>query len=136
MTTARTRATARIACGLAVAVVAGVGMSSSASVAAKRPPFVARLHAPGHHPRADRPWPITITARSYAGKALSGRVRYEYVYGGQVVARRSNYRFRHGRFHDTITWPKTSIGFPLVFRPVVTTSRGVVRLPYSVKVLP
>jgi hypothetical protein len=104
------------------------------AVAAARAPFVARLHAPGHHPRADRDWPITITARTYGGKPLSGRVRYEYLYGGNVVARRSNYAFRGGRFHDVITWPKRSVGIRLTFQPVVTTRLGVVRLPYRVVV--
>lgn len=124
----------RASIALAAAVLAALCAALPASAPARRAPFVAHLHAPTHSPRAHHAWRITITARTHRGSRLSGRVRYEYLYGGQVVARRSNYRFTRGVFHDTITWPSTAIGYRLVFRAVVSTRLGVVRLPYAVKV--
>lgn len=94
----------------------------------------AGLVLPGMFPRANRAWTIVITARTRRGTPLTGRVRYEYLYGGQVVAHRSNYRFTHRHFRDTIRWPSASIGISLIFRPVITTKLGVIRLPYSVRV--
>lgn len=117
---------------MAVAVV--VNTQSTPSASAGGAPFRAHLYASGHHPRANTSWRVTITARSNNGKKLSGRVQYEFVFGGQVVSRSATYRFRNGVYRDVIKWPKRSIGYNLVFRPVVTTSRGTVRLPYGVKV--
>ena len=120
---------------LALFAMFGVlALDASQPVSAKRPPFVAHLKAPTHHPKAEKPWRITITARSHSGKKLSGRVQYEFLHGGQVVSRQSNYTFKNGVFHDTLTWPKRSIGIKLTFRAVVTTKPGVVRLSYDVRV--
>lgn len=118
----------------AMLAVALPGGSRPPVATAARAPFVARLYAPSHHPRAGKPWRIHITVHSNSGTPMSGRVRYEYLSQGQVVARRSNYRFRHGSFRDTLTWPAPSIGIALVFQPVVTTRFGTVRLPYPVTV--
>jgi len=111
-----------------------LAIDASQPASGKRAPFVAHLKAPTHHPKVDKPWRITITARSNSGKKLSGRVQYEFLYGGQVVSRNSNYKFKNGVFHDTLTWPKRSVGIDLTFRAVVTTKPGVVRLSYAVKV--
>ncbi|QEC49809.1 hypothetical protein FSW04_21040 [Baekduia soli] len=121
----------------AVAAVAAVAVAVAAPAVpapAASAPFVATLKAGGHHPRAGHLWPITVTARSRRGTPLSGRIGYEYLFEGQVVARRSNYAFHHGRFHDTIVWPARSAGIHLTFRVVVRTRLGVVRLPYAVVV--
>jgi hypothetical protein len=118
-----------------VGLLAVSAVASAPAPVAARSPFVAKLRAPqGHHPRVDKPWPIIITARSHRGRPLSGRVRYEYLYGGQVVARRSNYRFRNGRFRDELTFPGRSVGYRLTFRAVVTTRLGRVNLDYWVEV--
>ena len=106
---------------------------AAAPTAAAADTLVARLHAPGHHPRANKPWRITITARSSSGGPVRAEVRYQYLFHGQVVARRSHYRFR-GVFHDTIIWPARSIGIPLTFRAVVTSRIGNRNLDYAVRV--
>ncbi|MFN8163992.1 MAG: hypothetical protein U0R26_09245 [Solirubrobacterales bacterium] len=62
------------------------------------------LTATTHRPVAGAPWPITIRAYGPAGSPLQAEVRYQYLFGGAVVARRSRYRFR-GTFHDTFRWP-------------------------------
>ncbi|MGZ4268269.1 MAG: hypothetical protein ACXVFN_02010 [Solirubrobacteraceae bacterium] len=112
---------------LALALVVAVPATSAAALDA-------RLYAPTHHPRADRPWRIRITARSsVSGRPVRADVRYVYLYQGQVVGRRSHYYFR-GTFRDTIIWPRRSIGIALTFRAVVTSRVGRRNLDYAVRV--
>ena len=108
---------------------------SSASHGAPNRPAVAvvTMSAPSHHPTVGAPWPIVIRARDSSGAPLKATVRYEFLFGGSVVARRSHYRFR-GVHHDTLRWPANSVGVPLTFRAVVTTPLGTRRLDYSVQV--
>lgn len=119
---------------LLVLIVPG-GTLGTSEAQARRAPFAAKLSAPGgHHPKANKKWPITVTARTWSHRPLSGRISYEFLFGGRVVSRQSNYAFRHGRFHDTIVWPARSVGIRLTFRVVVRTKVGTVRLPYAVVV--
>jgi hypothetical protein len=116
--------------------------------------FTARLHAPGHRPsnwkyiynrdmrkRAwTAVWPISITVR-HRGRRIAGRVFYQFLFSGQIVACRTvlapyRPRFRNGRFRDRIEWPEQSIGYPLVFRAVVRTRYGTRNLDYRVQVQP
>jgi hypothetical protein len=90
------------------------------------------MRASSHHPRVNRPWPVSFTV-SQAGKPATARVRYEYLFGGQVVARRSNYRFT-GRFHDTFIWPPSAVGYPLTFRAVISSASTTLNLDYPVQV--
>jgi len=91
------------------------------------------LTASTHRPLAGAPWPILIRAFDRDGKPLRAAVRYEFLFSGSVVARRSHHRFR-GTFRDTIRWPARSVGIPLVFRAVVTTPLGNRHLDYAVRV--
>jgi len=120
---------------VALAGCGGSGDSGSTTKAttAPRPQPKVTLTAPTHQPVVGAPWPIAITARDPAGHPLRAEVRYQYLFGGSVVARRSHYRF-HGVFHDTIRWPARSLGVPLTFRAVVTTPLGTRRLDYDVRV--
>jgi hypothetical protein len=93
------------------------------------------LQAPGHRPRASKPWPIVLTARDAGGRPLRAEVRYQFLFAGRVVARRSHYTFR-GRFRDVVTWPRRSVGVPLTFRAVVSTRLGTRNLDYPVVVAP
>jgi hypothetical protein len=115
----------------------------------------ATLHAPGHQPGNwkyiyDRDqkkkawaalWPIRITA-SHAGHPISGgKVTYQFLFNGRIVACRPvaapySPHFRRGVMRDRIEWPERSIGIPLTFRAVVITRYGVKNLDYSVKVRP
>jgi hypothetical protein len=74
-----------------------------------------------------------IRAHDAAGRPLPAEVRYQYLFAGSVVARRSHYRFR-GTFHDSFRWPARSLGVPLTFRAVITTPFGTRRLDYDVRV--
>lgn len=98
--------------------------------------LVATLHAPGHRPKVGN-WPITVTL-SWQGKPASGHVSYAFLLGGQVVSRQQvgghspNFL---GTFHDVITWPASSVGYPLTFRVVVTSPHGTKSLDYPVQVV-
>jgi hypothetical protein len=130
---------------LALAVTGAVGLagcgSSSPSKPARPgpaprkagPAFLATLQAPGHSPRAGRPWPVVVTATTPDGRPLRAVVRYQFVFAGRVVAERSRYTFR-GRFRDVVTWPARSVGIPLTFRAAISTSLGTRNLDYPVTV--
>lgn len=125
-----------LALALALGCSACGGGSGSDDTGTGGPPAprpTVTLSAPTHRPRAGAPWPIVIHALSSRMKPLRAEVRYQYLFAGSVVARRSHYRFR-GSFHDIIRWPARSIGVPLTFRAVVTTPLGTHRLDYAVRV--
>jgi hypothetical protein len=112
----------------------GSGAGSTGETARRQAPRQqVTLIAPGHRPVAGAPWPIVIRAQGPHGEPLRAEVRYQYLFAGAVVARRSHYRFK-GVFHDTIRWPARSLGIPLTFRAVVTTPLGTRRLDYPVQV--
>ena len=117
--------------------------------------FRAALHVGTHHPKANKRWPVTVTATTTSGKALRATATYQWLYNGQVVAtrypspnvnpnskcskagtcRHSPWPFK-GRMRDaTFTWPARAVGFPLTFRVVVKVKgRGTKRLDYAVRV--
>jgi hypothetical protein len=134
-----------------VAALAALALAGPASAA----PFVATLKAPSHHPKANRLWPITVTARTRSGTALRATATYQFVFNGQVVAtrypsphadprskcskagtcRHSPYPFRGGFRDGTFTWPARSVGVALTFRVVVIVKgKGTVNLDYAVRV--
>jgi len=99
------------------------------------PRFSATLFAPTHSPKAGANWNYSIRVRSAAGRPLPATANIEFVFGGQVVGHESppTHRFV-GDLHDTVQWPAKSIGIPLVFRAVVSTSAGARSLDYPVQV--
>jgi hypothetical protein len=142
------------------AAPAGGQLPTTSSGCTKKPyrsrgSFRATLHAPGHRPGNwkyiyDRDehkkawaalWFIRVTA-SHAGHAISGgRVTYQFLFNGRIVACRPvakpySPHFRGGVMRDRIEWPERSIGIPLTFRAVVITRYGVKNLDYAVKVQP
>lgn len=117
---------------------APTGALSNAGASEPAPPaasarFKAKLYAPTHRPRAGKAWRIRIVVRTTRGRPLHAEVRYQFLFGGRVVARRSHYRFR-GTFRDSVVWPRRSVGVPLTFRAVVTTRLGKRNLDYNVVV--
>ncbi|HUY60052.1 MAG TPA: hypothetical protein VMV16_10115 [Solirubrobacteraceae bacterium] len=93
----------------------------------------ATMHASTHSPRVNRPWPVSFTVTS-AGKPVKSEVRYQYLFAGQVVARRSHYTF-DGSFHDVFTWPASAVGYPLTFRAVIGSGKITLNLDYPVRVV-
>lgn len=95
--------------------------------------FAASMHAAGHHPHANKPWPISFIATD-AGKPAHAQVAYEYLFAGQVVAHRSHYKFT-GHFKDVFRWPSSAVGFPLTFRAVIEGAGATLNLDYAVQVV-
>jgi hypothetical protein len=92
----------------------------------------ASMHATTHAPRANRPWPLRFLVTD-AGAPAHASVRYEFLLGEQVVARRSHYHFT-GRFADIVLWPPSAIGYPLTFRAIVDAAGRTLNLDYPVQV--
>ena len=92
------------------------------------------LKTPGHHPKANKKWPVTVTARLPDGTGLKATLRYVFLYKGRVVSRQSNYHFT-GRYTDrTFVWPSRAVGIPLTLRCQITTKLGTVAIDYAVRV--
>jgi hypothetical protein len=125
---------------LFVAVVACsvVAVGATAPVAQAKGRLVAKLFATTHSPKADKKWPIKITAKNSAsGKGVCGSVRYAFLFNGKVVGRRSpgvGSKFC-GNFSDpAIIFPKRAAGIGLTFRAVVDSKIGQANLDYAIKV--
>lgn len=95
-------------------------------------PISATLHATTHKPRVNQAWPISFDVTS-EGSPARAEVRYQYLFGGNVVAKRSHYRFT-GHFSDIFRWPASSVGYPLTFRAVILASGKTLYLEYPVQV--
>lgn len=93
----------------------------------------ATLHAGTHHPRVEAPWPIRFTVLR-GGAPVKASVSYEYLFAGQVVARRSHYTFT-GHFADVFRWPASAVGYPLTFRAVIVAGGARMDLDYPVQVV-
>jgi hypothetical protein len=109
------------------------GASGPNVVSASARGVSASMHPQSHHPLVNRPWPITFTVTE-AGKPVRASVTYEYLFGGQVVARRSHYTF-DGRFADVFRWPANAVGYPLTFRAVIEARGVTLNLDYPVQVI-
>jgi hypothetical protein len=118
-----------------LAVAAALALALALAPAAPaRAPFVARLHASGHHPKANKHWWVRITVRSHSGRRLSGRVDYVFYFHGARVGHSSGHRFRGGVYRDPLVFPRRAVGVPLSVHFIVKTSLGHVSLRYWVKV--
>ncbi len=116
----------------ASAPVASASAGSGTSVSASAGGVTATMHASTHTPKVERPWPIHFTVTRGA-HAASASVSYEYLFGGQVVARRSHYTF-DGRFSDVFKWPSSAVGYPLTFRAAIVAEGATINLDYPVQV--
>jgi len=139
--------------GLVIALLAAALLAAGGAGAAA--PCVAKLKAPGHHPKANKLWPVTVTCLTSSGKPVRATATYQFLYNGQVVAtrypspkanpnspcsragtcRHSPYPFK-GRMRDgTFIWPRRAVGFPLTLRVIVRVAhKGSVNLDYTVRV--
>lgn len=124
--TASAVSTANTATGVTGSAVAP-GMVSAAAGG-----VTASLHASTHRPRVNVGWPISFTV-TRAGRPLRARVSYEYLFAGNVVAKRSHYHFT-GRFSDVFRWPASAVGYPLTFRAVIAAGGQTLLLDYPVQV--
>jgi hypothetical protein len=127
-----------------IPVLGALALAAGSPAPASAAGFAATLRAPTHHPRANTNWWITVTARTFSGRALRASAFYQFLYQGQVVStqypaprggtRHSPWVFT-GRFRDAVIWPRRSAGLALTFRVVVRVrGRGTVNLDYRVRV--
>lgn len=93
----------------------------------------ATMHAGSHSPHVNVPWPVSFVVAD-GGARAQAKVVYEYMFGGSVVAKRSNYTFT-GHFDDHFIWPGSAVGYPLTFRAVITAGGRTLFLDYPVKVV-
>lgn len=107
-------------------VAPGVVSASAGGIAAT-------MHASTHSPKVNVPWPVSFTV-TRAGAPVQAKVVYEYLFGGAVVAKRSNYNF-DGHFDDDFMWPASAVGYPLTFRAVITAGGQTLLLDYPVQVV-
>jgi hypothetical protein len=127
-----------------VLLVAGCGGGKGGSTTQAVHPSVGKLtvvlKGGGPSPKANANWPYTVTATNPSGKRVSGKITVEIVDpvgNAHAVTYRNTKRpvkgfpF-HGKFHDSLTFPRESIGFPLIVRAKVTSSEGSGTANYSV----
>lgn len=93
----------------------------------------ATLHAGTHNPKVNVSWPIHFTV-TRLGAPAKASVSYEYLFAGQVVARRSHYVFVW-HFSDAFHWPPSAVGYPLTFRAVIVSGTATIYLEYPVQVV-
>lgn len=93
----------------------------------------ATLHAGTHDPKVNVSWPIHLTVTRMGAPARAS-VSYQYLFAGQVVARRSHYVFV-GHFSDAFHWPPSAVGYPLTFRAVIVSGAVTIYLDYPVQVV-
>ncbi len=106
----------------------GKGRTASASAGG----VTATMKGATHTPKVEQPWPLHFTV-TRGGRPVRASVSYEYLFGGQVVARRSHYTF-DGHFSDVFKWPSTAVGYPLTFRAVIVSEGATINLEYPVQV--
>lgn len=111
-----------------VTASAGSSLEVSASVAG----VTATMHGSTHEPKVAERWFLHLTV-IHGGRPAKAGVTYEFVFGGQVVARREHYAF-DGHFTDNIEWPSTAVGYPLEFRAAIVSDGATINLDYPVRV--
>ncbi len=148
------RLTSLMAAAALVVTVAGCGGASKSKSAAATPsttsspaaggarggasvstgPVHATFTGPNHNPKVGQPWPYSVHVTDPAGHPLSGTVRIQFTFGGQVVGTDPPpvHPIRAGRWHDNLTYPKAAIGQPVTLQAVVHTSAGSVTLSWPV----
>jgi hypothetical protein len=140
------RAPKAILLTVAAALVLVTGASAS-TASYKDGPLTATFTAGTHHPSCKQKWPVSVTA-SLDGKPAHATAFYQFMYNGQVVAKRYPYaatprnrqnRIWHffGHFTDNTFGPfgALSVGQPLTVRAVVQAGRYTAYPSYSVTVV-
>jgi hypothetical protein len=132
-TTSATNATSATPTSGAPQSSPGSSETSPGVVRASSGEVTATMHAATHRPHVGTRWPIEFVV-TRGGKPAKAEVAYEYLFGGQVVAHRSHYKFA-GSFHDVFVWPSSAVGYPLTFRAVIGTGGATLDLDYPVQVV-
>jgi hypothetical protein len=101
--------------------------------------FKASLAASTHHPRVNRPWPVTIRATDPAGHPIRAKLTMRLLYGSIPVGKVDNgriYTFT-GAWREPkgkeISFPTASRGQRLTFQALVTARGKTIKLNYWVR---
>lgn len=97
-------------------------------------PVHASFTAPNHTPKVGKPWPYSVRVSDASGHPLSGTVKIQFTFGGQVVGTDTPpvHPVTNGSWHDNLTFPKAAVGEPITLQAVVHTSAGSVTLNWPV----
>jgi hypothetical protein len=115
---------------LVAATIATLALPASALAAAK---FKLTPHIANHTPTINKEWPITIYVTRGSTK-LSGSVKYEFLFQGQVVSHQPGKKFTNGVYKDELDFPSDSLGQPLTLRILVTVPKyGTEHLDWTIK---
>ena len=98
---------------------AAAGVALSIAPAAQAATFRVKAHFINHTPVVNRKWPLVLDV-TRGRRRLSGIVKYEFLYQGQVVSHQPGHRFKNGVYRDAMKFPATSLGEPLTLRVIVT----------------
>jgi hypothetical protein len=102
--------------------------------------WTAKMTVPTHRPKARKPWPVKIVAKTASGKKLRGTVQYHFIYKGQVVSSAGCIPNKpdpcpfNGTYKDVVRWPVRSVNIKLTFQATVKTKLGTKNLNWWVKV--
>ncbi len=93
-----------------------------------------------HHPKVNKPWPVTIKVTDASGKPLRASLWMQILFNGTPVGKVDNGHVYHfvGSWHERkgneITWPKASRGQPLDFEVVVRARHKTIKKTWSIQV--
>lgn len=98
----------------------------------------ATLIGANHDPVAGKGWAYSVHVTDPSGRGLSGSVKIEFTFEGQVVGTDTPpvHPIRNGLWHDTLTFPGAAAGHPLALVAVVKTPAGSATLSWPVSVRP
>ena len=111
---------ARLALTLAGVVAALAVLIPSSALASG---FTAHVKFPNHHPVANKPWRITITATRGRQK-LNGTIKYVFLTPVGPMTRNATVKIKHGVAHDSLKFPGDAVGHRLGLNVVVKTTYG------------
>jgi hypothetical protein len=112
---------------LVALVVAPSAVGSGAHASAK---WTAKVTVPNHRPKARKPWPVKVVAKTAGGKKLRGTVVYHFLFMGQVVSTQGCNPKKpdpcpfNGTYRDVIRWPVRAVGHRITFQVSVRTRFG------------
>jgi hypothetical protein len=125
-----------------VFIAAGCGGHRAAKPKAKSsPPAVnVSIISPTHHPKVNKPWPVTVRVTDSFGKPLPAKLTMRILFGGTPVGKADNgkvYSFvgswRESKGNE-ITWPRASRGQPLEFEVIVTAAHRTLKRTWAIQV--
>ena len=125
----RLRRARPLAVTIALAAALALAISAAPALAAS---FTAKISLPTHTPTVGDE-KITVTATRGSQK-LSGSVRYQFLFEGQLVSKQPGGTFKNGVYHDKLIWPAEAVGHKITLQVVVKTKYGTDDLDWWIQV--